>query len=120
MMQIRDNYSKKFTRENAMSTPKTYMGIDKDPKGAMNPTGNVIRDAWVFGLIPETQTCEGWSVGQVDVLYDQVSKAWEPYANLPSRLPPELAEKHQRIYQAAVDQARDKGWDPDQAVANEE
>ena len=51
-----------------MSTPKTYMGIDKDPKGAMNPTGNVIRDAWVFGLIPETETCEGWSVGQVDVL----------------------------------------------------
>ena len=38
---------------------KTYSGIDKDPKGAMNPTGNIIRDAWVFGLIPETQTCEG-------------------------------------------------------------
>jgi hypothetical protein len=39
---------------------RKYVGIDKDPKGAMNPTGNIIRDAWVFGLIPETETCEGW------------------------------------------------------------
>lgn len=38
---------------------KKYMGIDKDPHGAMNPTGNIIRDAWVFGLIPQTETCEG-------------------------------------------------------------
>ncbi len=51
--------------------PKPYIGINNDPNGAMNPTGNVIRDAWVFGLIPESETCEGWSMGQMDNLYDQ-------------------------------------------------
>ncbi len=38
-----------------MSRQKIYDGIDKDPTGAMNPTGNIIRDAWVFGLLPETE-----------------------------------------------------------------
>ena len=33
---------------------RRYVGIDKDPKGAMNPTGNIIRDAWVFEIIPES------------------------------------------------------------------
>ena len=66
---------------------RTYEGIDKDPKGAMNPTGNIIRDAWVFGLIPESETCEGWNPGAVQALYEKVSAAWQPFAHLPSRLP---------------------------------
>lgn len=37
---------------------QTYMGIDKDTAG-LSPTGNIIRDAWVFGILPETETCEG-------------------------------------------------------------
>ncbi len=57
---------------------KTYVGIDKDSEGAMNMTGNIIRDAWVFGLIPEGQSCDGWTQGRIDNLYDQVFKAWEP------------------------------------------
>jgi hypothetical protein len=92
---------------------KIYYGIDKDPSGAMNPTGNVIRDAWVFGLIPETETCEGWTVQGIDALYDKVTKAWEPYGHLVSNLPPELREKHQRIYDQAVSNAREKGWNPE-------
>jgi hypothetical protein len=92
---------------------KIYHGIDKDPSGAMNPTGNVIRDAWVFGLIPETETCEGWTVQGIDALYDKVTKAWEPYGHLASNLPPELREKHQRIYDMAVSNAREKGWNPE-------
>ena len=84
-----------------MAANKIYDGIDKDPRGAMNPTGNIIRDAWVFGIIPETETCAGWTVQGIDALYDQVTKAWEPYAHIPSRLPPELLERHQRIYAAA-------------------
>ena len=94
---------------------KTYMGIDKDPKGAMNPTGNIIRDAWVFGLIPETETCEGWSTQRVDALYDQVSTEWDKYGHMVSNLPPELAAKHRQIYDAAVARAREEGWDPDEA-----
>ena len=89
-----------------------YAGIDKDPKGAMNPTGNIIRDAWVFGLIPESETCAGWNVQGIDSLYDKVTKAWAPYGHLPSRLPPELRERHTRIYAEAVRRATELGWDP--------
>ena len=28
-----------------MKSRRIYAGIDNDPKGAMNPTGNIIRDA---------------------------------------------------------------------------
>ena len=99
---------------------RKYVGIDKDPKGAMNPTGNIVRDAWVFGLIPETETCEGWGLGAIQDLYEQVSGAWEPYAHLPSRLPPELLERHRRIYAEAVENARKRGWDPDGALSDED
>ena len=81
---------------------RRYVGIDKDPQGAMNPTGNIIRDAWVFGLIPETETCEGWNTRGIEDLYEKVTQAWEPFAHLPSRLPPDLRERHQRIYSTAV------------------
>ncbi|MCW8907767.1 MAG: hypothetical protein OQL28_11000 [Sedimenticola sp.] len=92
---------------------KTYAGIDQDPKGAMNPTGNIIRDAWVFGLIPESETCAGWTVQGIDALYDKVTRAWEPYGHLASNLPPELRERHEKIYQEAVERAREKGWNPE-------
>ena len=93
---------------------KIYEGIHNDPLGAMNPTGNVIRDAWVFGILPETQTCEGWPISRVEALYEQVSKAWEPYAHLPSKLPDDLREKHHRIYREAIERARELGWDPNE------
>jgi len=96
-----------------MAEIKRYTGIDKDPHGAMNPTGNIIRDAWVFGIIPETETCAGWTVQGIDSLYDKVTAAWEPYGHLVSNLPQELRERHARIYSAAVAQARELGWDPE-------
>ena len=98
---------------------KKYIGIDKDPKGAMNPTGNIIRDAWVFGLIPETETCGGWTPQGLDALYDKVSAEWGKYGYLVSNLPPELAERHRRIYGAAIEKARDKGWDPGLALEDD-
>lgn len=102
-----------------MSSNKIYAGIDQDPRGAMNPTGNIIRDAWVFGIIPETETCAGWTVQGIEALYDKVTKAWEPYAHIPSRLPPELLQRHQRIYAEAVALAKSQGWDPDREIADE-
>lgn len=98
---------------------KDYVGIDKDVAGAMNTTGNIIRDAWVFGLIPESETCGGWSQRRIEDLYQRVSASWEQYGSIPSRLPPELRERHQRIYAAAIENARKQGWDPDQALENE-
>jgi hypothetical protein len=79
----------------------------------MNPTGNIIRDAWVFGIIPETETCEGWMLQGIHALYDKVTKAWEPYGHLVSNLPDDLRERHERIYSEAVKRARQEGWDPE-------
>ena len=97
----------------------TYAGVLNDINGGMTPTGTIIRDAWLFDLIPETETCEGWSIGQIQALYDKVSDAWEPYGHMVSLLPPELREKHQRIYDAAIEYARNNGWDPDKEMENE-
>ncbi|GAB0148034.1 MULTISPECIES: hypothetical protein [Marichromatium] len=93
---------------------KRYAGIHNELQGGMTPTANIIRDAWVFGLIPEEETCEGWTVQGIDDLYDKVSAAWAPYGHLVSNLPAELRERHARIYEVAVSRARAAGWDPDQ------
>ena len=89
-----------------------YAGIDNDEQGGMTPIGAIIRDAWVFSLIPEHETCAGGSIDRLQKLYDQVHLAWEPYGHLASRLPPELAERHRRIHDAAVRRARELGWNP--------
>jgi len=96
-----------------MTKEKIYTGIDNDEYGGMTPTGNIIKDAWVFGIIPEDQTCEGWSLSRIQELYDQVSDAWTPYGHLVSKLPEELAERHARIYNVAIKKARESGWDPE-------
>jgi hypothetical protein len=96
-----------------MKSPKIYEGIDKEPRGGMTPTANIIRDAWVFGLIPETETCAGWTLQRIDDLYAKVSDAWHPYGHLASRLPPELRERHASIYSAAIKRAREQGWRPE-------
>lgn len=95
-----------------MTKEKIYVGLENDEYGGMTPTGNIIRDAWVFGILPEEQTCEGWDVSRIQTLYDQVHEAWAPYGHLVSRLSPELAERHARIYDAAIKRAREMGWSP--------
>ena len=92
---------------------KIYGGIDNDPQGAINPTGNIIRDAWLFGLIPETETCEGWTVQRVAALYDQVTVEWDKYGHMVSNLPADLASRHREIYDSAIARARELGWDPE-------
>jgi hypothetical protein len=92
---------------------RIYVGLEQDASGGMTPTGNIIRDAWVFGLLPEEETCAGWDLDRIQQLYDQVSEAWAPYGHLASKLPPPLREKHQAIYDAAIRRARELGWSPD-------
>lgn len=92
---------------------RTYPGIDHDRFGGMTPTGNIVRDAWVLGILPETETCAGWTVSAIEDLYAKVTKAWEPYGHLVSKLPPELRARHERIYSEAVRRAREEGWDPE-------
>jgi hypothetical protein len=96
-----------------MNNPKIYQGLNQELHGGMTPTGNIVRDAWVFGLIPESEDCAGWTVQGIEALYDKVSAAWAPYGQLASRLPPELRARHARIYAAAVVRARAEGWNPE-------
>jgi hypothetical protein len=93
-----------------MGRPSTYVGIDNDVNGAMTTIGKIIRDAWVFELIPETETCEGWNQGQVDVLLDRVNAEWDKYGCMVSQLPDDLRERHQRIHDVAIANAKAAGW----------
>jgi hypothetical protein len=92
-----------------MRNNRVYIGLHND---GMSPTANIILDAQVFGLLPESETCEGWNFDRLEELYDKVTVAWQPYGHLASRLSPDLRERHTRIYQEAVRAARERGWDP--------
>jgi len=92
-------------------TQQTYAGIDLDTHGGLTHLGRMVRDAWVFGILPETETCAGWDSARMQNLYELVYAAWEPYAHLPSRLPEELREIHTRLYAQAITSARNEGWD---------
>ena len=93
-----------------MARPDKYIGIDNDINGAMTTIGKVIRDAWVFGIIEESETCKGWNFAGIDALLDKVNIEWDKYGCLVSHLPPELFEKHQRIHGKAIEDAKAAGW----------
>ncbi len=90
-----------------------YSGMHQDKNAGMTPTGTLIRDAWVFGILPETQDCAGWDAGMLQNLYEKVHHAWEPYGHLPSRLPTELRLRHEQIHAAAIQRAREQNWNPE-------
>ena len=90
----------------------TYAGFHQDKHG-MTQLGRIVLDGWLFGLIPESEDCAGWDLGRMQMLMEKVQAEWDKYANLPSRLPMELRERHAEIYARALVQARDKGWDPE-------
>lgn len=93
-----------------MAKPDKYVGIDNDLNGGMTTIGKIIRDAWVFGIIPETETCKGWNLAGIDALLDKVNAQWDKYGCLVSHLPAELAERHSRIHDTAIANAKTHGW----------
>ncbi|SFV76657.1 FIG01182371: hypothetical protein [hydrothermal vent metagenome] len=93
-----------------MNKPKTYVGINNEIQGGMTTIGKIIRDAWVFGLIEETETCEGWNLGGIDALLQKVNAEWDKYGCMVGYLPPELRERHQRIHDNAIQFAKNSGW----------
>lgn len=93
-----------------MARPDKYVGINNEVNGGMTTIGKIIRDAWVFDLIEESETCEGWNFAGIDALLDKVNKEWDKYGCLVSHLPPELFEKHQRIHGEAIIEANKAGW----------
>ena len=102
------------------SKPDKYVGIDNDINGGMTQIGKIIRDAWVFGIIEETQTCEGWNLAGIDALLQKVNAEWDKYGCLVSHLPEELFERHQRIHGEAVKRARAAGWSGDLETDDED
>lgn len=93
-----------------MAKPDKYVGINNDINGGMTSIGKIIRDAWVFELIPETETCEGWNLAGIDSLLDKVNAEWDKYGCMVSRLPKELRARHQRIHDQAMKNAKAAGW----------
>jgi hypothetical protein len=87
-----------------------YVGLNQDRHG-ITQLGRVVLDARMFGFIPDSQDCAGWTIGQMQPLMDKVDKEWDKYGNLPSRLPTELAERHAHIYAEAIARAKQRGWD---------
>ena len=96
-----------------------YVGIDKDVDGGMTSIGKIVRDAWVFGVLPETETCEGWDLGRMDVLLNEVNEEWDKYGCMVSSLPDDLRQRHERIYTVAITRAKHAGWDGEKEIDDE-
>ncbi len=96
-----------------MKNVRKYVGINNDKLGGMTDSGRVIRHAWVFGLIPETETCEGWLVTGIEDLWQKVNVEWEKYGFLVSELPDDLRARFDRIEGEAIKRAREAGWNPE-------
>lgn len=102
-----------------MSEPKTYVGLDNDLNGGMTDTGKIIRDAWVFGLLAEGETCAGWRVEGIERLWEQVNAEWEKYGFRVGNLPDDLRERFLRIHDEALERARAAGWDAERELSDE-
>ena len=87
-----------------------YVGIHKEIHGGMTSIGKIIRDGWVFGVLADTETCEGWDISRFQSLLEKVNEEWDKYGCMVSQLPPELFEKHQRVHNEAIKKARAAGW----------
>lgn len=95
-----------------MNDKMIYAGFNQDTHG-ITMLGRIVLDAWVFELLPKTEDCAGWDLPRMQQLMQQVNERWDEYGTLPSRLPPELRERHTELYAWATTRARERGWDPE-------
>jgi len=102
-----------------MQQTRSYVGIHNDINGAMTDTGKIIRDAWVFGLIPEEESCEGWNATAIENLWQRVDSEWERYGFLVSNLPDTLRERFLQIHKQAMTQAVASGWRGEHELRND-
>ncbi len=94
----------------ARQKPDRYVGLANEINGGMTPIAKMIRDAKVFSLIEDTETCEGWNLQGLNALQDEVNQHWDRYGCLVSLLPDALRERHQLIHGAALQAAKQAGW----------
>jgi hypothetical protein len=102
-----------------MKKIESYVGIHNDHYGGMTDIGRIIRDAWAFGLIPESETCAGWQAGGIESLWEKVQENWDRYGFSVHNFPEELRQRYLRIQQEAVVRARGLGWNPDLDLEDE-
>ncbi|MCP4410686.1 MAG: hypothetical protein GY807_23685 [Gammaproteobacteria bacterium] len=102
-----------------MHKPDRYIGVDNDINGGMTSIGKIIRDAWVFELLAETETCEGWNLAGIDALLQKVNAEWDIYGCMVSQLPEELAKRHHRIHAQAIKKAKAAGWTGEHETGDE-
>ena len=103
-----------------MAKPDRYIGLNDEINGGMTSIGKIIRDAWVFQLIPETETCEGWNLAGIDALLQKVNNEWDKYGCLYSHLPEEIKKRHRRIHDAAIKKAKAEGWSGEEETNDED
>lgn len=103
-----------------MSKPDRYIGLEDEINGGMTTIGKIIRDAWLFGLIDETETCKGWNLAGIDALLQKVNAEWDKYGCMVSQLPEPLAKRHHEIYTQAIEKAKAAGWSGEHETADEE
>ncbi len=103
-----------------MAKPDTYIGVDNDINGGMTTIGKLVRDAKVFSLFDDAETCEGWNFAGIDALLDKVNKEWDKYGCLVSHLPKDLFKRHQDIHNKAIEEARASGWCGEHETEDEE
>ena len=102
------------------SKPDRYIGINNEINGGMTSIGKIIRDAWVFELLDESETCEGWNLAGIDALLQKVNAEWDKYGCLVSNLPEPLAQRHNKIHSAAIEKAKAAGWSGESETCDEE
>lgn len=95
-----------------MQNKMTYPGFHKDSHG-MTTLARVVLDAWLFGILPETEDCAGWDLQRMQKLMGEVEQEWDKYGSLPSFLPPELRQRHTELYAMATERAKSLGWNPE-------
>lgn len=103
-----------------MESPKRYVGIDNDINGGMTDTAKIIRDAWAFGLIPETETCEGWLAQGLEVLWEKVDAEWQKYGFRVAGLPEPIQSRYLAIQARAMARAKAAGWSGARELAGDE
>jgi len=103
-----------------MCKKNRYVGIHNDANGGMTSIGKIIRDAWVFELVPETETCEGWDLAGIDALLHKVDAEWDKYGCMVSQLPEPLATRHREIYAQGIQDAKAAGWSGEHETRDEE
>ncbi len=98
---------------------RRYVGLANDMNGGMTDTGKIIRNAWVFGILDEGETCEGWLATGIEELWRSVNARWEAYGFSVGALPEDLRARFMAIHGAALERARAEGWDPEAELAGD-